>query len=247
MASVCPTCMAEGKELLFEDPDAFHAHMTEHHAAPVRFVIDVLPEETVRAVTGAGLESRVSAIEGTLDTAVTALEAFQGRLIAQNFNIQGLIKDLREITHMLQDILNLLGRLGAAIEAIAVKLQLDPNALTGTQASQIRDALTSLAQRVEALLAGTPPPTLTATVSGLTATSAVLSWTTPEASDSQVEFGSTPAYGQSSPVDPTQTLTHSVTLSGLSPNAVYNYRVKSKTAAGVLRVSANATFNTPTA
>lgn len=256
MASVCPSCMAEGNEIRFEDADEFHAHMSQHTAsAPVRFIVDISAEGSAERHAHEqahehehDLVRRVDAMEGTLATAVSALEAFQGRLIAQNFNIQSLVKTLREITQMLQEILNLLSRLGTSIEAVAGKLAVDPNALTGSQAIQIRDALTSIASRVEALLASTTTqPTLTAQVSGLAGATAVVTWTTPELSDSQVEYGTTPNYGQQSALDQTQVMTHAVTLAGLTPNTLYHFRVKSTTTAGVLRVSSNATFLTPTA
>jgi hypothetical protein len=53
---------------------------------------------------------------------------------------------------MFQDILALLVRIDAALTVIAGKL--DPNAIPGNQATQIRDALTALAQRAENLASG---------------------------------------------------------------------------------------------
>jgi glucose/arabinose dehydrogenase len=91
----------------------------------------------------------------------------------------------------------------------------------------------------------TTPPVLSAvTVNSITATDATIAWTTDEASDTQVEYGLTTAYGQSTTLDAALTTTHTQSLSGLTPGTLYNYRVKSKDAAGNLATSANFTFTT---
>ena len=51
-----------------------------------------------------------------------------------------------------------------------------------------------------------------------------IAWTTDLPSDSLVEYGETTAYG-SQVSDPTMTTSHSLTLSGLSPNTWYHYRI----------------------
>ncbi len=80
--------------------------------------------------------------------------------------------------------------------------------------------------------------------SGITANSATISWSTNENSDTQVEYGLSTSYGQSTTLNTSMTTSHSVILSGLTANTVYNYRVKSKDAAGNLTTSPNQTFNT---
>src|SRR3989441_8215142 len=80
--------------------------------------------------------------------------------------------------------------------------------------------------------------------SGITSTSATISWTTDEASDSQVEYGTTTAYGQVSALASALVTSHSVGLSGLSASTVYHYRVKSRDAVGNLATSADVTFTT---
>ena len=79
---------------------------------------------------------------------------------------------------------------------------------------------------------------------GITATSATITWTTNENSDSQVEYGPTTAYEQSTTLNPALVTAHSQGLSGLNPGTLYHYRVKSRDAAGNLAVSVDFTFTT---
>ncbi len=93
----------------------------------------------------------------------------------------------------------------------------------------------------------TAPPVITSVAAGsIGASSAVIGWSTNEAADSQVEYGLTAAFGQSSSLDPSRVTTHSVTLAGLTAATLYHYRVKSRDAAGNLAVSAGATLTTTT-
>jgi len=91
----------------------------------------------------------------------------------------------------------------------------------------------------------TTPPVLSGIVaSNITTTSAVITWSTNEVSDSQVQYGITTSYGSSSTLDTTLVTSHTRTLSNLSPSTTYNYRVISKDAAGNTATSANSTFTT---
>ena len=91
------------------------------------------------------------------------------------------------------------------------------------------------------------PPVISIVASGsITSTGAMFTWTTDEASDSQVEYGMTTAYGSSSLLDPTLVISHSINLSNLSPSTLYHYRVMSRDAAGNLSISADYTFTTGT-
>jgi len=93
--------------------------------------------------------------------------------------------------------------------------------------------------------ADTTPPIISAvSSSSISSSAATIAWTTNEASTSQVEFGTTSAYGSSSPLNSTLVAAHSVSLSGLSASTLYHYRVKSRDAAGNLAVSGDFTFNT---
>lgn len=75
------------------------------------------------------------------------------------------------------------------------------------------------------------------------ATTATITWTTNEPADSRVEYGSDTNYG--STVSDTNLVTsHSITLTGLSPDTTYHYRVSSRDAAGNSASSGDYTFTT---
>ncbi|MFA6003656.1 MAG: fibronectin type III domain-containing protein, partial [Elusimicrobiota bacterium] len=93
--------------------------------------------------------------------------------------------------------------------------------------------------------ADTTAPTISAVASASISTgSAVIGWTTNEAADSQVEFGLTAAYGQSSALAAAPLVSHSAGLSGLSASTLYHYRVRSRDAAGNLATSGDFSFTT---
>ena len=73
---------------------------------------------------------------------------------------------------------------------------------------------------------------------------ATIAWTTNEASDSQVEYGPTTAYGSSTPRNASLVTSHSQGLSGLAASTLYHYRVKSRDAATNLATSSDKTFMT---
>jgi GH18 family chitinase len=75
-------------------------------------------------------------------------------------------------------------------------------------------------------------------------TSAVVSWTTNEAAESQVEYGFTAAYASTTTLNTALTTSHSVALSGLSAGALYHYAVISVDALGTLATSVDSTFTT---
>ncbi len=91
----------------------------------------------------------------------------------------------------------------------------------------------------------TDPPAI---APGVTAspgeTTATITWTTNELSTSQVEYGLTSSYGNQTNLDVSLTLSHTVNLSGLSPQTLYHYRVRSMDAAGNLGVSDDLTLTT---
>ncbi len=98
---------------------------------------------------------------------------------------------------------------------------------------------------VNAAAGDTTPPVISAvTPSAITTSAATISWTTDELSDSQVEFGTTTAYGQSTTLNATLTTAHGVNLAGLASNTTYHYRVKSKDAALNLATGGDNTFIT---
>src|SRR5438128_6962913 len=74
--------------------------------------------------------------------------------------------------------------------------------------------------------------------------SAKINWTTDENADGQVEYGTTAAYGSSTPATSKFEKSHTVGLSGLTPTTLYHYRVKSRDGWGNLAVSGDFTFTT---
>ena len=97
---------------------------------------------------------------------------------------------------------------------------------------------------VQAPLDTVPPQLSLINATGITQTSATVSWTTNELSTSQVDYGLTTSYGVSTPLDATLVLAHSVALSGLTPGSLYHVRVRSSDAVGNPAVSADVTFTT---
>lgn len=77
--------------------------------------------------------------------------------------------------------------------------------------------------------------------------SATVSWTTNGSGTSQVEYGRTTAYGQTTTLNASQVTSHSVSLSNLQVGSVYHYRVYSQDAAGNLARSIDYTFTTTSA
>lgn len=69
-------------------------------------------------------------------------------------------------------------------------------------------------------------------VSGVTATSATITWDTNVPGTSQVNYGTDSSYGSSSPQDSNLVSSHSVTLTGLDSGTGYHYSVTSTAAGG---------------
>ena len=90
----------------------------------------------------------------------------------------------------------------------------------------------------------TPPVVSAVAASSITVSGATITWTTNEASDTQVNYGPTTAYGSSTVLDGALVTSHTVPLGGLSANSVYHYRVRSRDAAGNLALSADFTLTT---
>jgi hypothetical protein len=91
----------------------------------------------------------------------------------------------------------------------------------------------------------TTPPAISGVYgSSITASTATITWTTDEASNSQIEYGTTTSYGSSTALNSSMVTSHSQTLSGLAPDTLYYYRVRSSDAAGNLAMLGGFTFRT---
>src|SRR5436309_1912250 len=91
----------------------------------------------------------------------------------------------------------------------------------------------------------TTPPTISGVAAtSITASSATITWTTNEASDSLVTYGPGASYGKSSALDTALVTSHSQTLSGLAAGTLYHFQVESKDAAGNRALSGDVTFTT---
>jgi peroxiredoxin len=86
-------------------------------------------------------------------------------------------------------------------------------------------------------------------ISGVNATqitdsSAIVNWVTDKPATSQVEYGTTDAYGSTTQLDENLTASHIVTLAKLKPNTTYHFIVKSKGADGSEVAFKDQTFTT---
>ena len=94
--------------------------------------------------------------------------------------------------------------------------------------------------------ADTTAPVISGVVASMiSSTQATVKWNTDEASDSQVDYGQSTSYGNTSAMNSNQATSHSVVLSGLTAGTAYYYRVKSCDAEGNLAVASDFTFTTP--
>ena len=95
------------------------------------------------------------------------------------------------------------------------------------------------------LVADTTAPAISAVnVSNIADTSATIAWLTDEPATSQVAYGTTTDYGQGNDADSAKVTSHSVPLTGLSPNTLYYYRVLSTDLAGHPAIPVEGTFTT---
>ena len=86
---------------------------------------------------------------------------------------------------------------------------------------------------------GSTAPVISQVSLSVTKSGATVGWTTNKPSDSQLVYGPTTSYGNSTTLDPTLVTSHSQTISGLTPNTWYHFQMKSNNA-----VSADFKFKT---
>ncbi|MES2416265.1 MAG: fibronectin type III domain-containing protein [Patescibacteria group bacterium] len=94
--------------------------------------------------------------------------------------------------------------------------------------------------------ADTTAPTISAISSIPNDTGVTITWTTNEASDSQISYGLTSSYGTTSVLNTSLVTSHSVTVTGLTSGTLYHYKVTSKDASLNSASSADQTFTTTT-
>jgi len=81
-------------------------------------------------------------------------------------------------------------------------------------------------------------------ISNITDLGATIGWVTDKPATSQVEYGTTDAYGSATQLDQKLTTRHSATLAELKPSTTYHFKVKSKDASGNEATSQDQTFTT---
>src|SRR5437870_1681530 len=117
---------------------------------------------------------------------------------------------------------------------------------THTLTAVARDAAgnTATSAAVSVTVDNTPPIISSVSAFNISSSQATITWATNQASDSQVEYGLTTAYGSSTPLNSSLLTAHAVTLTGLLASNTYHYRVQSRDAAGTLATSADFTLTT---
>lgn len=90
----------------------------------------------------------------------------------------------------------------------------------------------------------TPPEISSVAANSITSSEATINWITNEPSDTQIEYGLTTSYGSSTTLNTALVTNHQQTISDLSADTLYHYRVRSRDAAGNLAVSSDFTFGT---
>ena len=122
-----------------------------------------------------------------------------------------------------------------------------PQVATTTQPTSSTGSTTLTASSSPQAATSTPPTPALAVSNTKTAavstTTVRITWQTNKSADSQVQYGATNAYGSLSSVGPSDT-SHTVNLSGLTPNTKYYYRAVSKTASGETAYSSSQQFTT---
>ena len=89
-----------------------------------------------------------------------------------------------------------------------------------------------------------PPVVSNVQAVDITPYSARITWETDEGCASQIEYGTTDAYGTISPISSTLVTSHALTLMGLDSSTTYHFRVRSQDVAYNETMSAHYTFTT---
>jgi len=114
--------------------------------------------------------------------------------------------------------------------------------LAGNTANSCGHSFTTAAHTV---IADTTPPDVTLITEGpVTTTSATINFMTSEVGNARIEYGTTAGYGDTTVLDTNLALTHSVTLSNLTPNTTYHYRIITSDEIGNETITSDETFMT---
>ncbi len=87
-------------------------------------------------------------------------------------------------------------------------------------------------------------PLVSAVASTTGNTSATITWTTNEAANSQIVYGTTLSYGATTTLDATLTTSHSVTIASLSPGTNYHFQIRTIDGSSNLATSSDYIFTT---
>jgi hypothetical protein len=118
----------------------------------------------------------------------------------------------------------------------------------GPSVSQVRSIVNGIIdigayEHVGGLPDTTPPDITGISALNIGSNSALISWQTDEPADSRVDYGLTTSYGSSSS-DLSLRTSHSIQLSGLTPDTTYHYKVTSTDSSGNGRGSGDFSFTT---
>ncbi len=106
------------------------------------------------------------------------------------------------------------------------------------------DALSSELDDVFTVLKDTASPVISSFAATTTTSSATLTWTTNEPATTQIQWGTTTSYGNTTTLDATLTTSHSVSLTGLAANTIYHAQALSSDQAGNSAASSDLAFTT---
>jgi uncharacterized protein (TIGR03790 family) len=93
-------------------------------------------------------------------------------------------------------------------------------------------------------VAPVPPVISGVTAGAMTSSGATITWTTDQASSSEVAYGTTSGYGSLSALNQALVTSHSVMLTGLTASTTYHYQVQSQSSQGAVATSGDYTFST---
>lgn len=96
----------------------------------------------------------------------------------------------------------------------------------------------SVSAPVTITVENTAPQISNVAATGITSTSATITWTTNQPTSSGVDYGQS-SYTNSTPFDVTMTTQHAETMVGLAPGTLYQFRVSSWNGVGMLGTSGN--------